>query len=153
MDEQANKSKSGRIVTQTEAGREYQANLKMKAFKRELQDLLKLGSQLVRHDGTSVETLPDITEEDVAKWFHVYISLGQTEQDLRHLLSEEEFKRHSETHIKKHGDSKSHQKCSRGVSESTEQDKSQASLSCWCINKIWIIQVSQVGSAAHAHPG
>ena len=98
MDEQVSRTKSGRPVAHTEVGREYQAGLKSKAYKRELQHLNKLGSELVRHDGTSVEVLPGITEESVARWIHAYISLGQTEQDLRHLLSEEELEKHSETH-------------------------------------------------------
>ena len=96
MDEQTAKSKSGRTLVRTEAGREYQVTLKTKAYKQELQDLIRLGSHLVQHDGSSVEVLPSISEESVAKWFHTYISLGQIEQDLRHLFTQEELEGHTE---------------------------------------------------------
>ena len=73
-DEPGNRTQSERQVVLTEAGREYQISLKAKAYKRELQDLCRLGSQLVQSDGASVEVLIGTTESSIKKWIHMYRS-------------------------------------------------------------------------------
>ena len=91
-------SSSGRSIRQTEAGREYQAQLKTKSYKRQLQELKKLSLQVVQQRGADVVILPDISEEQAKKWIHLYISFAQTECDLHQLLLPAELQRHSEAH-------------------------------------------------------
>ncbi|KAF0305621.1 hypothetical protein FJT64_002522 [Amphibalanus amphitrite] len=91
-------SSSGRAIRPTEAGREYQTQLKTKAYKHQLRELKQLSRQVVRQSGTEVELNPDISEEKAKKWIHNYISFSQTEYELCHLLPRAEVEQHSENH-------------------------------------------------------
>ena len=99
-------SSSRRSIRQTEAGREYQTQLKDKEYKRQLRELKQLSFQVVQQTVQDVETLPDISEEKAKKWIHLYISLAQTECDLHQLLLLAEAEQHAEAHKTVMGDMK-----------------------------------------------
>ena len=93
-------SSSGRNIRQTEAGREYQMQLKTKAYKRELQELKRQTSQVVQQHDSHVSVLPGVSEEMAQSWIHTFISFAQIESELQQLLSGAELEQHVEAHRK-----------------------------------------------------
>ena len=81
-------TKSGRHVRPTEAGMEYQREMKTKAFNRQLRELNRLTEKIVGDDDAII---PDTEKRELKEWTHCYINLLQTLSDLRTLLTPDQL--------------------------------------------------------------
>ena len=81
-------TKSGRQVRPTEAGMEYQREMKTKAFNRQLRELNRLTEKIVGDDDAII---PDTGKRELKEWTHCYINLLQTLSDMRTLLTPDQL--------------------------------------------------------------